>query len=215
MTTTCAPGSLTAVGEALARVLEQHQFDPAGAGVDAACYADGCTWSHRWDRPTHEMWTEHRRHVAAVQEEALRAASLLERAESSTDAEVIVMQVQLTDPDDVVEVDHDWGSQAVDDGDFVLVCPRAGCASTAFYEVDRAERWNPMGVERQLDTILHVVDGARHAVVTRRPNPLAGLPVLTVSEGSDGDGWATDRHICRTCLEPVDLPDWLQTEWVS
>lgn len=49
---------------ALESVIEAHQFVSGGIGKDASCYAEGCDWSHPWDRPTHEMWSVHRTHLA-------------------------------------------------------------------------------------------------------------------------------------------------------
>lgn len=53
-----------ALVERIKAVLDAHQFNPAGPGLDATCHADDCGWSHPWDRPTHEMWDVHRAHVA-------------------------------------------------------------------------------------------------------------------------------------------------------
>lgn len=129
-------------------------------------------------------------------------------------ADVIVMQVLLPDGEEELDVDDGFWRH----GSWVVVCPIKGCTGTAFYEVDRAERWNPMRVDQdrpQPDDITEVTawDKGRPIRTKVRPNPLAGLPVMVTSQGSDGDGYATHHYQCQSCGGEVELPKWLESEW--
>lgn len=136
--------------------------------------------------------------------------------------EIIVMQVSLPPGVETLRVPYIYtqpltGLQTeffdeYEDGDVLAVCPFDGCNSTEFYEVDKSERWNPMELDEVQGEHRNVWAHNENRYVTA-PNPLAGLPLFTVSEGSDGDGYSTDRHICQLCSCEVTLPRWLQTEW--
>lgn len=49
----------------VADVTWEHAFHAGALGAPASCRAEGCDWTHPWDRPTHEMMREHNAHVAA------------------------------------------------------------------------------------------------------------------------------------------------------
>lgn len=143
---------------------------------------------------------------------AQRIVDALNATDESPAPEVIVMRVFDED---------DWSYD-------VVVCPREGCLSTEFYEVDVATRWNPMDLneDKQSDTRAQYVralnrhggvvgvEGGQSSWVTV-PNPLADMPMFVVSQGSDGDGFETDHHICQVCTGRVTLPEWLDTEWIA
>jgi hypothetical protein len=134
------------------------------------------------------------------------------------DPELLVGYVDAGDDEEEVEYHRH--------GQLLLACPWKGCQSTGFYEVDRAERWNPIvyddvNVFRPADVQadrLREFDGYVPGTTIARykdagPNPLAGLPVVSVQQGSDGDGFATSHHLCRACHRRVSIPEWLETEW--
>lgn len=89
----------------------------------------------------------------------------------------------------VLDAYCDGTCAAEDTPQWGYACPHDGCAGDQFYEVDRAERWNPMDPFEDDDL------------------------GFWVSEGNDGDGYSTVGHLCRTCNQRVTLPEWVPTEW--
>lgn len=71
--------------------------------------------------------------------------------------------------------------------------------------------WRTCGaIEDAQPEIRLVVEGATQVCV---PTPLAGLPVLAVSQDRHGGDFHTDRFQCRACDGTVLLPEWIEVDW--
>ncbi|MGL5860720.1 MAG: hypothetical protein ACRCY9_05645 [Phycicoccus sp.] len=125
-------------------------------------------------------------------------------------------------PPEVVFLVWDGGAdeEPFEDADLVLdhsetysMCPHCS-ALNCIIEVDRCERWNEAEIRVQEDVVSRY--GVREAngwgLIGHDPNPLAGLPVLSIHQDRDSD-FHTNRYACGSCQKEIALPEWVECEW--
>lgn len=128
--------------------------------------------------------------------------------------DLIVMECPDGAVEYVIEYPSPYGSRYdvavyLQPGEIFTVCPRCGHVNAGVTEVDRAERRNRGTFEFEPET--HLV--MRDAEQVYEPNPLAGLPVLAVSQTSTGGDFHTERFQCSACDGEVMLPEWIKVDW--
>lgn len=96
-------------------------------------------------------------------------------------------------------------------GECFTVCPRCARVDAGVVEVDRAERWNRARVSEvtQRDT-MPAYEAGQHV---ERPNPLAGLPILDVTQDHRGSDFHTDHYRCPACAGAIRIPVWIKVNW--
>lgn len=89
-----------------------------------------------------------------------------------------------------VEGEHAPGTELNSGAPLSLACPRC-CAANSFCEVDASERWNDL-----CDDLV-----------------LKGNGAVGVHIYGAGTNYTSVAYMCRSCLMPVGMPDWVEPSW--